>query len=75
MKTILENGTYKRVSDEVAEKKVINGTAEYAPKSKWKAQERKSTKPTAVLGGESIQYESSVAVAVEAPKKTKKTKA
>ena len=70
MKTILENGTYKRVSDEVAEKRVRSGAAEYAPKSKWKAQERKP-----LAGGESTQYESSIVITVEAPKKTKKSKA
>lgn len=36
MKTIYRNGTYERVSDEVAERAVKDGTANYAPKEKWK---------------------------------------
>lgn len=36
MKTIFKNGTYLRVSDEVAEKEFQSGTATYASKSEWK---------------------------------------
>ena len=36
MKTILKNGTYKRVSDDLAEKDVRSGRATYAKKSDWK---------------------------------------
>ena len=40
MKTIFKNGTYERVSDEVAEQEVRFGRAKYAPKSEWKASAR-----------------------------------
>lgn len=36
MKTILSNGAYKRVSNEVADTEVSFGRANYAPKSEWK---------------------------------------
>jgi hypothetical protein len=36
MKTIFRNGTYERVSDEVADHEVRVGHAKYAPKSEWK---------------------------------------
>jgi hypothetical protein len=36
MKTILSNGAYKRVSNEVADTEVSFGRAKYAPKSEWK---------------------------------------
>ena len=36
MKTILKNGKYERVSDEVAEMLVKKNVATYAPKSEWK---------------------------------------
>ena len=35
MKTILKNGTYQRVSNEVAEREVAKG-AKFVPKSEWK---------------------------------------
>jgi hypothetical protein len=35
MKTILKNGTYQRVSNEVAEREVAKG-AKFASKSEWK---------------------------------------
>ena len=40
MKTIFKNGTYERVSDEVAEQQVKFGRAKYVPKSEWKASAR-----------------------------------
>lgn len=40
MKTILRNGTYERVSNEVAEHEVTFGRAKYAPKSEWKLKVR-----------------------------------
>ena len=40
MKTILTNGTYKRVSDEVADTEVSFKRATYAPKSEWKTNVR-----------------------------------
>lgn len=36
MKTIFKNGTYQRVSNEVAEKEVKFGIAKFASKSEWK---------------------------------------
>lgn len=36
MKTIFKNGTYQRVSNEVAEKEVKFGSAKFASKSEWK---------------------------------------
>jgi TfoX/Sxy family transcriptional regulator of competence genes len=36
MKTILSNGTYLRVSDEVADREVAFGRAKFTPKSEWK---------------------------------------
>lgn len=36
MKTILSNGAYKRVSNEMADTEVSFGRAKYAPKSEWK---------------------------------------
>jgi hypothetical protein len=40
MKTILKNGKYERVSDEVAEMLVKKNVATYAPKSEWKKHSR-----------------------------------
>jgi hypothetical protein len=40
MKTIFKNGTYERVSDEVAEQQVKFGRAKYVPKLEWKASAR-----------------------------------
>lgn len=40
MKTIFKNGTYQRVSNEVAEKEVKFGSAKFAPKSEWKSSVR-----------------------------------
>ena len=40
MKTIFKNGTYERVSDEIAEREVKFKRAAYAPKSEWKASAR-----------------------------------
>ena len=40
MKTIFKNGTYERVSEEVAEQQVKFGRAKYVPKSEWKASAR-----------------------------------
>ena len=37
MKTIFKNGTYERVSNEIAEQEVKFKRAAYAPKSEWKA--------------------------------------
>ena len=36
MKSILKNGTYLRVSDEVAEIEVRKGNAKYVSKTEWK---------------------------------------
>ena len=40
MKTIFKNGTYERVSNEIAEQEVKFKRAAYAPKSEWKASAR-----------------------------------
>jgi hypothetical protein len=40
MKTILRNGAYERVSNEVADHEVSFGRATYAPKSEWKQKVR-----------------------------------
>lgn len=36
MKTILRNGVYERVNNEVADHEVSFGRAKFAPKSEWK---------------------------------------
>lgn len=43
MKTILKNGTYQRVSNEVAEREVAKG-AKFASKSEWKKNVRDAKK-------------------------------
>lgn len=43
MKTILKNGTYLRVSNEVAEREVAKG-AKFASKSEWKQNVRDAKK-------------------------------
>jgi hypothetical protein len=40
MKTIFSNGTYQRVSNEVADREVSFGRAKFAPKSEWKTNVR-----------------------------------
>lgn len=40
MKTIFSNGTYQRVSNEVAASEVSFNRAKYAPKSEWKTNVR-----------------------------------
>ena len=47
MKTIFSNGTYQRVSNEVAAQEVSFNRAKYAPKSEWKSKVR-DTRLTAV---------------------------
>ena len=44
MKTIMINGTYERVSDEIAHLKVRSG-AKYVPKSEWKVNVRDVKQP------------------------------
>ena len=44
MKTIFSNGTYSRVSDEMAATEVSFRRATYAPKSEWKRTVRDVTK-------------------------------
>ena len=44
MKTIFKNGTYQRVSDEVAEKKVNKEGWNFVPKSEWKEKIRDAEK-------------------------------
>lgn len=63
MKTILSNGTYQRVSDEVADHEVRFGRAKFAPKSEWKLKVR------------DIQKSVDVKVAEEKGEKTKSKKA
>ena len=52
MKTIYRNGTYERVSDEVAATEVSFGRAKYAPKSEWKQKVRVAQKPVIVTEAE-----------------------
>jgi hypothetical protein len=40
MKTILSNGIYKRVDNEVADHEVSFGRAKFVPKSEWKSKVR-----------------------------------
>jgi hypothetical protein len=63
MKTILRNGAYERVSNEVAEHEVSFGRAKYAPKSEWKKNVR------------DVQKSVEVTVADEKGKVTKSKKA
>jgi hypothetical protein len=44
MKTIFKNGVYKRVNDEVAEKKVKEEGYVYVSKSDWKKNDRDAIK-------------------------------
>ncbi|NBW57902.1 hypothetical protein EBR43_09035, partial [bacterium] len=48
MKTIYRNGTYERVSDEVAGHEVAFGRAKYAAKSEWKTNVRDTQKSAEV---------------------------
>jgi hypothetical protein len=57
MKTINRNGTYQRVSNEVAAKLVTAGQAKYVPKSEWKANVR------------DVKVEAVITVKTESPKK------
>jgi hypothetical protein len=52
MKTILKNGTYERVSNEVAEHEVRMGRAKYASKIDWKKTTRNLPKPETVTVAE-----------------------
>jgi hypothetical protein len=52
MKTILSNGTYQRVSDEVAEHQVRYYGAKYTPKSEWKINVRDKNKSEQVVVAE-----------------------
>lgn len=52
MKTIFSNGTYQRVSNEVADHEVKMGRAEYAPKTAWKQNVRDVQKSAAVTVAE-----------------------
>lgn len=60
MKTILINGTYSRVSNEVADTEVRFGRAKFAPKSEWKTnvrtpQRAESAKAAAAIGEQTKQ--------------------
>lgn len=61
MKTIFKNGTYERVSEEVADYEVKVGNARYASKSDWK----KNVRDVVVTKSETV---------VEAEQKGEKTK-
>ena len=63
MKTIFKNGTYERVSNEVAEHEVKVGKAKYASKMDWK----KTTR--------SLPKSETVTVAEQKGEKTKSEKA
>lgn len=51
MKTILSNGVYSRVDNEVADREVSFGRAKFAPKSEWKKNVR-DIKPEEVVVAE-----------------------
>ena len=53
MKTIISNGAYQRVSNEVAEHEVSFGRAKYVPKSEWKKNARDLNKT--VVSEEQLQ--------------------
>lgn len=44
MKTVFKNGTYERLSDEMAEYEVRNKNAQYRSKSEWKKNVRDISK-------------------------------
>ena len=48
MKTIFKNGTYDRVSEEVADGQVKHHGWKYVPKSEWKTATR-TTKPETIV--------------------------
>jgi len=52
MKTIFKNGTYERVSNEIADYEVRIGKAKYASKIDWKKNTRSSVKVEAVVVAE-----------------------
>jgi len=52
MKTIFKNGTYERVSNEVAEHEVKMGRAKYASKIDWKKNVRNTAKAEVVVEAE-----------------------
>ena len=51
MKTIISNGVYLRVDNEVADREVSFGRAKFAPKSEWKKNVR-DIKPEEVVVAE-----------------------
>jgi len=52
MKTIFKNGTYERLSNEVAEHEVKMGRAKYASKIDWKKNVRNTAKAEVVVEAE-----------------------
>lgn len=52
MKTIFKNGTYERVSNEVADYEVKVGNARYASKMDWKKNVRNAAKAETVVEAE-----------------------
>lgn len=70
MKTILSNGAYQRVTDEVADHEVKMGRAKFVPKSEWKKNVRDVEK-AARAEAEKAKAE---AKAEKAAKKVEKTK-
>ena len=68
MKTIFKNGTYERVSNEVAEHEVKMGRAKYASKMDWKKTTRNTTKPEATVVAEQKGEQTKSAKAIKAAK-------
>ena len=68
MKTILKNGTYERVSNEVADYEVKVGKAKYASKMDWKKTTRSVAKPEAVSVAEQKGEQTKSEKAIKAAK-------
>jgi hypothetical protein len=75
MKTILRNGAYERVSNEVADHEVTFGRAEYAPKSEWKTNVRDVQKSVEVTVAETKGKETKTKKADKAAKLKAKQRA
>ena len=68
MKTILKNGTYERVSNEVADYEVKVGKAKYASKMEWKKTTRSVAKPETVSVAEQKGEQTKSEKAIKAAK-------
>jgi len=68
MKTIFKNGTYERVSEEVAEQEVKMGRARYASKIDWKKNVRNAAKAETVVEAEEKGEQTKSKKAIKAAK-------